>query len=119
MKKCSKCAKFKTVDNFRKDSRSKDELQSWCIECTTTAQKDAALRANYGITLNDYNALVIAQGGECKICRRNDRSLWVDHCHDTGKVRGLLCPGCNTGLGSFGDKIEGLEAAINYLKEIQ
>lgn len=70
----------------------------------------------YGITLEQYNRLLIAQGGRCKICDKTEH-LHVDHDHRTGKVRGLLCSNHNTGLGKFQDDIETLEKAIVYLKE--
>jgi hypothetical protein len=67
-----------------------------------------------------YEALHQAQGGKCLICKTSDPGghggkLHVDHSHETGKVRGLLCTNCNRGLGFFQDQIENLTAAINYL----
>jgi len=63
------------------------------------------LKNNYGITVEYYKELFIQQGGECAICRKPQSEfnypLHVDHDHQTGKVRGLLCSGCNTGLGHF------------------
>lgn len=70
----------------------------------------------YGITSEEYEALESAQGSACAICRKEHPKLHVDHCHDTGKVRGLLCPGCNVGLARFDDSIEGLQRAIDYLR---
>lgn len=57
-----------------------------------------------------------SQMGLCAICKR-PKKLNVDHDHKTGEIRGLLCSRCNLGLASFGDSIEGLEKAIDYLKE--
>ena len=78
------------------------------------------LMRKYGITREDYNEWFHSQNGSCAICNVHQNeitySLCVDHDHETGKVRGLLCMGCNTGLGKFGDCIEGLEAAIEYLR---
>jgi hypothetical protein len=73
----------------------------------------------------DYLVMLDQQGGCCKICGSTDpgstqgrkrRYLCVDHCHATGRVRGLLCSKCNTGLGSFGDDTARLQAAIEYLR---
>lgn len=75
----------------------------------------------------DYDALYKAQDGKCAICgqpptlkdARNGRTtkkLAVDHCHETGAVRGLLCTGCNTGLGCFSDDIDRIRCAITYLE---
>lgn len=81
--------------------------------------KSKQLTRKYGITTDDYNRMVENQNNKCKICGTNEpRGIggWkVDHCHTTGKVRGLLCNNCNVGLGYFQDNIEYLEAAIQYL----
>lgn len=75
--------------------------------------------AKYGITLDDYNRMLAEQGGGCAICgsetNKNGKALFVDHCHDTGRVRGILCYKCNTGLGSFKDDAGLLEKAFRYL----
>lgn len=71
----------------------------------TTAQlHEARLRYRYGITAADYENLLVAQGGGCAICGRTystTRRLSVDHDHATGRVRGLLCQGCNVKVGHF------------------
>lgn len=68
----------------------------------------------------DYNKLFIEQNGCCKICKRPQtefkKKLAVDHCHITGKTRGLLCNNCNTILGHAKDNIKTLQNAIKYLK---
>lgn len=77
----------------------------------------------YGLTIEQYKAMVEAQHGVCKICGRPPCDRWkrlhVDHNHVTGKVRGLLCHHCNTALGNFGDSIELLKAAVGYLEGVQ
>ncbi len=79
------------------------------------------LRKKFGIGLDEYYAMHEAQGGKCKLCGREEmtrqRRLAVDHCHTTGKVRGLLCHHCNTGLGNFNDSVELLHKAVAYLRE--
>lgn len=74
----------------------------------------------FGITANQHQEMLIKQDYKCKICgihqSKLKRILAVDHNHSSGKVRGLLCSHCNTGLGYFRDSIELLEKAINYLK---
>lgn len=75
------------------------------------------LMAHYGIGLDEYNALLAQQGGLCGICSAPPtETLCVDHCHATGKVRGLLCRKCNTGLGCYGDDIDKMKTAIAYLE---
>lgn len=80
------------------------------------------LRRKYGVSIDDYDRMVEAQGGTCAICGTtapDEAGLrWnVDHDHETGAVRGLLCRNCNVGLGKFGDDIELLRRAIAYLED--
>jgi hypothetical protein len=87
--------------------------------------RDTRLRRTYGISLEEYNKMLKEQKGVCDICGREERAihnkskkvkhLTVDHCHNTGKVRGLLCSTCNTGIGNLQDNIETVEAALGYL----
>jgi len=76
--------------------------------------KDRKLRDRYGITVDQYDEMVKNQNGQCKICKESVK-LHVDHCHKTGQVRGLLCNGCNRGLGYFNDNIDKLISATTYL----
>jgi hypothetical protein len=73
----------------------------------------------YGITFADYQAMLARQKGLCAICEKEEakRSLCVDHCHDTGRVRRLLCNRCNTGLGNFDDDPRRVLTAAAYLLE--
>lgn len=67
-------------------------------------------------TVEDYDRLLEEQDGRCALCESEMKRAVVDHDHDTGKVRGLLCDTCNTGLGKFGDNAERLEAAAEYVR---
>lgn len=82
-------------------------------------QRNAKLRAKYGITIEEFEAMLDAQGGACAVCRSHPehRDLCVDHDHDTGKVRGLLCDLCNRMLGQAGDNPALLEAGASYLRQ--
>ena len=83
------------------------------------------LKKNFGITLDQYNVLLESQNYVCKICGKPEqdvcnkkgavRNLAVDHDHATGRVRGLLCRGCNQGLGNFKENLTSLQNAISYL----
>ena len=76
------------------------------------------LKRRLGLSLDGYNALVQNQNNLCAICHGPETfngSLSVDHSHDTGKVRGLLCTNCNRGLGHFKDSLLYLKSAIEYL----
>ena len=77
------------------------------------------LKFEYGLTLENYDKMSLAQDGNCAICGGKNKlhgKLAVDHCHKTKKVRGLLCHNCNLGLGNFHESISKLESAICYLK---
>jgi len=76
-------------------------------------------RGIIGMTYDIYEELLISQNNSCAICKKEHtdiKKLHIDHCHNTGKVRGLLCNNCNNGMGKLGDSIERLELVINYLK---
>lgn len=83
------------------------------------ASRDEYLLATYGISEATYESMLAKQGRVCAICKRDpDRKrLAVDHCHATGRVRGILCSSCNYGLGVFGDSPDRLRAAACYLRK--
>lgn len=76
--------------------------------------------SKYGITSEDFDKLYSKQLGRCAICNTHqidlNKTLSVDHCHTTGKVRGLLCMTCNAGLGMFKDNLNYLDNAFYYIK---
>ena len=78
----------------------------------------SSLKNAYGISLEDYARLLVRQGGVCAICLKAPAErLCVDHCHATGKVRGLLCRTCNVGLGCYRDDPSLVTAAAAYLRK--
>lgn len=81
------------------------------------ASREANLKHRYGITLVDYNEMLSDQNCRCKICDIQTSGLVVDHCHDSGDIRGLLCSNCNKGLGLFKDNPERMVRAANYILE--
>jgi hypothetical protein len=82
---------------------------------------DYSLKRHYGLSRGDYDAMLAAQDGRCAICGSTSpngvriKRFHVDHCHATGRVRGLLCENCNKGIGLFHDDTDLIHAAINYL----
>ena len=95
---------------------------------TLAAERRKKLRANYGISDTDYAAMFASQNGQCAICGKDAEPsarnaqisiLYVDHCHRTGRVRALLCRGCNNGLGCFSDSPLIMERAIAYIRSYQ
>lgn len=131
MKVCNKCDKKKDFVEFHKAPRNKDGFKTTCKKCRSIENKtvlkdslrDKNLKRNYGISLSDYNTMLEEQGYSCKICgvqhKHCDRGLFVDHNHETGSVRALLCQHCNSGLGHFRDRQEFLLNAIDYLDEYE
>ena len=80
---------------------------------TTEKRRNKTLR-QYGLNESTYNDMFDEQGGKCKICSR-ELPLVVDHCHESDRIRGLLCDRCNVGLGCFQDDPDRLRSAIEYL----
>lgn len=74
------------------------------------------LRRNYGLTVDQFDAMSKAQGGRCAICGDQPSRLVVDHNHSTGLVRGLLCQSCNLGIGHLRECRNRLAAASQYLE---
>lgn len=79
------------------------------------------LKRKYGITIEQYDEMLAAQGGVCPICGTPPADprgyrMHIDHCHDTGRVRGILCGPCNQGIGNLGDDPDRLLAAVEYLR---
>lgn len=100
---------------WKKNYRSTPEQQ--------LKRKNYEYKRKFGITFDDYQKLLENQNNVCAICKKEEsfvlrgvkHSLAVDHCHNTGKIRGLLCRNCNQGLGLFHDNVEFLNEAIYYL----
>ena len=127
MKKiCSICGIEKPISEFHK-SGYKDSLRGDCKECRhiqtikdRSKTKARDLKANYGISLDEYSQMLEAQDNQCAICGTlysvNTKTFHVDHCHKTRKVRGLLCSKCNRGIGLLQDDPTILSKAIDYLR---
>lgn len=117
--------KAQTRDRYNRDvEKSRDYHRQWRAN-NPVSSKNAHYKAIYGISEEDYQRMVEAQGGLCAICNRPERMkfkgalkrLAVDHCHMTGDVRGLLCHACNCAIGKLGDAPDLLRAAANYLEK--
>lgn len=129
MKVCVRCGELKDSSLFYRCKARKDGLGSYCKAChdATSAgtkynyelKRRDVLRKKYGMTLESYEALLAKQDSKCAICgldvKNHRRALNVDHCHNTGQVRGLLCDDCNIALGKFKDNIQSILKAAEYL----
>lgn len=86
------------------------------------AVRSATLKKKYGITQEDFEALLAAQDGRCAICRgtesKGNGRMHVDHCHKTGQIRGILCQACNVTLGKMQESPALLRAAADYLEKL-
>jgi hypothetical protein len=105
---------------YKKHKDKRREASRKWHENNPKAAKSNKLKKKYNISIEDYNTLLEKQNNTCAICQQENkhkRAFHVDHCHETGKIRGLLCHSCNTGIGSLKDNIELLRAAINYLEQ--
>jgi hypothetical protein len=84
-------------------------------------ERAAGYRRNYGITIEEFDSMLASQDGTCAICyaepRPGKRNFHVDHDHETGKVRGILCHNCNTAVGLLDENLERLSAATSYLRK--
>lgn len=81
--------------------------------------RDLYYRRTFGISADEFDVILVAQGRCCAICGvrpEREASLHVDHCHETGRIRGIVCLNCNQGIGKFNDDPELLERAAAYLR---
>lgn len=127
MKRCCRCQESKAVEEFHARARNTDGLRSECKACTRiqehayrnrNPEKERLRRMwqKYGLTEQDYHAMVHAQDGRCAICQADDEQLVVDHCHGTGLVRGLLCTPCNSAIGMLRDDPAAIQRAKEYVE---
>lgn len=140
-KTCCVCGERKHFNDFYNFKNKSDNKSYRCKLCDDKARKKWSstnpqkayesmrgrnLKARFGISLDDYKKMLEKQEGKCAICgvtenntigERKDWSFAVDHDHETGKIRGLLCNNCNRGLGLLKDNIELLRKAASYVEE--
>lgn len=123
---CPRCERACPLEAFGRNRAAANGLTAYCKPCHNLTSRENRerlhgstrnyhLTARYGLTAVQVDELVAAQGGLCAICRKRAPGH-VDHDHETGRVRGVLCSGCNQGLGNFRDDTAALRAAIDYLE---
>ena len=121
---CSRCGILKHVSKYYPAKLNKTGLQYHCKVCENKNYKERATLRRYGLTYKAYQSMVELQENRCLICgklggSKNNfgKQLGVDHKHDNGEIRGLLCYNCNMGLGYFNDSPEYLSNAIKYINK--
>jgi hypothetical protein len=128
VKACSKCKETKPLDEFHKQPSGKNGRHSYCKPCANEKQRESRVRnysseqkrrwqmkTRYGLTPDAYEAKLAAQNGVCEICKRAMKRPCVDHDHDTGAMRGILCHRCNLRLSGWEEK-QWHAAAMQYLE---
>ena len=130
MKKCSKCRNVKPESDFYRCKTNK--TSSYCKPCikiyqdtrkevTKEKSRDWHLKRKFGITQEDYKKILEEQNSLCAICGadhyKEKKGLYVDHNHETGEIRGLLCNNCNCGIGYLKDDVKLLNKAIKYISK--
>lgn len=144
IKRCTGCKEIKPRTCFYLRSVKGKRVAALCIECSRAKSSEwkaanrnadrthvraALIKSKYGISLQDYDAMIAIQNGKCAICgeaesirsklKKDDTPvrLSIDHDHETGEVRGLLCRRCNAGIGCFRDDPKIIRSALLYLGE--
>lgn len=130
MKTCTRCNTEKPLDDFHRNQRGRHGRAADCKPCARRRYRTwykanydpehnraNRLRQNYGVTVEWYEA---RKADGCGICGTHEPGgtgdFHVDHDHDTGEARGVLCSACNLGIGKLGDNVEGLRRALAYLE---
>jgi len=142
LKRCNKCLADLPLSMFHRESRNKDGRKYTCKTCQNADKRERRARNPekvaeenkrrresrgptrwerlsrlYNLSKEEYYSLLESQGNCCAICKTVHKKYHVDHCHESGIVRGILCSKCNTGLGKFNDNPDMLMLAVRYLKK--
>lgn len=145
-KTCKNCLEEKNLKAFCTKKSSADGLSGKCRDCAISYARqyrkdspektratykkrykrirESALRRKYDISLEDYESMLKDQDGKCGICgtmtpsnRKAVKHMYIDHCHTTGQVRGLLCSKCNSSIGLLNDDPALVRRAVTWLEE--
>jgi len=144
-KQCTKCKQIKLTDEFPKVSKTDLRPRAACKACCASGQRKiygekpeqyrnyvrkrrqkyegkyrrVANLKTFGLTIQDYEQMLIQQNGQCAICGvtkcQSGRRFAIDHCHFTGRIRGLLCLRCNQAIGKLNDNYFLLQQAADYV----
>lgn len=133
MKQCTHCKEIKELSEFSRRKNRNNNPHSWCKACNAWQSREWTKKNpelnriktakhrrkyRYGITQDEYENMVVKQNGLCYICGDEPkRGLFVDHNHETDKVRNLLCDLCNKGLGLLRERVDIMERMILYVRK--
>lgn len=106
----------------RQRHRERIETEDGYREKVKARNRSLALKRKYGISVDEYNELLRKANNKCEICGSDGSNghhgkLCVDHCHDTGRIRGILCDPCNKKLGNAGDSVDSIMTLLKYLQK--
>lgn len=116
---CTKCKEEKpsTLEFFPPHNKKRNGFDSWCRSCRATYRSEINRGRHRGVISDELLKEIKRDITQCVICG-DEGPLVVDHCHETGQIRGMLCNHCNRGLGQFRDDPILLEFAAEYLREL-
>ncbi len=125
--RCRSCGVDKPIDEFPRIRKNQPKRAPHCKPCYNARTRESVrrnggarkyhLKAKYGLTPEQIEELKAKQGGLCAVCREAEATQ-VDHDHDTGRMRGILCLHCNAGMGAFRDDPRLIYQAIDYLSTV-
>jgi hypothetical protein len=116
-KLCLKCGEVKPWSEWHRNATASDGWSTRCKACRAAEGRAGHLKRQYGLTEAERDEMIASQMGLCVICLKAP-AVHVDHCHTTGKVRGVLCFNCNSAIGKLGDDPDAVRRAAAYLEGI-
>ena len=131
-KQCSQCKRYLSLEEFGEDKQRHDGRACRCFKCNRERRREhkvkvpdckyyADIKWKYNLTKEQHSKMLKDQNECCLLCgetlKEGNRYRHIDHCHITGKVRGILCGSCNVGLGNFRDRPDLLRLAAIYLEK--
>ncbi|MER5661519.1 endonuclease VII domain-containing protein [Streptomyces mirabilis] len=114
-KLCRTCGEIKPHSEWHRNATASDGLSTRCKACRAIQGREGHLKRHYGMTEAERDEMVASQMGLCVICLKAP-AVHVDHCHETGRVRGVLCFNCNSAIGKLGDDPDAVRRAAAYLE---
>lgn len=119
---CKECVSIYRKTNYKKIQESSSAYYQKYKEKVNLKNRNNRLKKEYNVTQEWYEKTLEEQEGKCKICKSDNpgkglKHFHIDHNHETGKVRGLLCHSCNTGLGLFKENVDLIQKAIEYVEK--